>query len=204
MAKGTKQNIALTAFLTALVCVGFSYKRPQPTPTPKPEIVFPENENIVLNCANCTKAEEQKLPKVQKLLNVVIRSKCFSDRFTLTKYRSDLIQTNGLTRQQVVDKLKTDKVVAPLFYYYPKWYQSKNVIGYTNAGDPNIYLNRYFREDNTWTLCSEASNEAHEASHKMGFVHDFNRTPTRPYSVPYTVNFAFDECCDDILKTIKF
>lgn len=204
MNKEKSKNLALLFLLLSLSVSGFSKKRTEHVPEVTPITSVNDGENISFTCANCTESEKKIVPKVQKLVNAVIRTPCFADRYILEKYRSKLIQTNGLTRKQVVDKILTTVVVAPLFFYYPTIFQSKSVVGYTMPGEPTIYLNRRFRNDSTWTLCSEASNLTHEATHKMEFTHDFNNTPQRPYSVPYTANYAVDACCEDVLKTMSF
>lgn len=185
----------------AWMSVGFAPKNPGVvTVIEAPPVISESQNNISFKCAQCTTSEKNMLPKMEDLLNEIIQSKCFADHFIDTKYRSKLIQTGGLSREQVVQKLRTLKVQnIPLIFYYPKWYQSKDTVGYTYPSAPEIYLNRLFRDGSRgkWGICAEVSNEAHEASHKMGFIHDSKRTPDRPYSVPYTVNYAVDACCDD-------
>lgn len=168
-----------------------------PTPTATASPVQATGETVTFTCKVCNASEKAMLPKMQKLLNEVKNSKCFAERFIDPKYRSKLVQTDGLTREQVVSKLQTTVVKdIPLVFYKPGLFQSKSVIGYTIPGSPEIYLNRNFR-GGSWGICAEVSNELHEASHKMGFGHDYKATAQRPYSVPYTVNYAVDSCCDD-------
>ena len=175
-----------------------------PNPEASPTAVTPK-DNVQFYCkdkASCTDEERALLPKVQKKLNEVMQSQCFADHLILEKYRSKLVQTNGLTREEVVKKLQTGKVSIPVKFYLD---EDSGVYGYTYPNDPTIYLNRYYRtkedyKNGDWGLCAEVSNEAHEAAHKApmgGFDHDFNATKQRPFSVPYSVNFAVDSCCKD-------
>lgn len=184
--------------------LGMSTKRAEPSPTPVITQPDTSGDSITFICSNCNEKEAAMVPKMQKLLNEVKRTKCFSDRFTLSKYRSKLVQTNGISREDVVKKINSEQIKnIPLIFYTPTFFQSKNVIGYTYPGEPEIYLNRNFRNSKNWGICSEVSNALHESTHKMGFNHDFKATAQRPFSVPYTANFAVEECCDDVKGAIE-
>lgn len=196
-------KIALLLIIVSFSAFGKASKRYEPvaTPTPTPEVVQPTDsgtENITFTCANCTKQEAANIQIVQHALPAIINSKCFLEHYTLDKYRTQLVQTNGLSRAEVVEKIRTTKVKnIPIFFYYPTWRQSKSVVGYTSPDTPTIYLNRLFRNGYDWGACAEISNALHEVTHKMGFDHDYKATARRPYSVPYTANFAVAACCND-------
>jgi len=151
---------------------------------------------ITFVCKACNDKEKAMLPKMQAKLNDIIKSQCFADHIIEKKFSSRLEQTNGMTREQVVNHIKTTSVKdIPLVFYYPSWRQSKNVVGYTYPDAPEIYLNRLFRDSDSWGLCAEISNAIHEVTHKQGFDHDYKATERRPFSVPYRSNYASDSCC---------
>lgn len=213
-----------TVVFGALLLTGFASKRageshpdsstPVPastsvstTPSPSPTVSLPQGAgNITFKCLNCTDREKEIIRKTQIIAKKVIASQCFADHFILDKYRSQLIQTNGLSREEVVKKIQNAVVEVPLSMYYDS---RSGVYGYTYEGRPTVYLNRWYRteedyKNGDWSICAEASNEIHESTHKMGFDHDFKSTSRRPYSVPYTANFATDSCCPAIFANEKF
>lgn len=199
------KNLFLIVLLVSNVAHGRAAKRYEPpvvlpSPTVEP-IATPSNENgnITFKCAAaCTAIEVRNIALVQKAIPFEMAKPCFSEYFTSTKYRSQLVQTNGLDRAGVVASLRSGTVKdIPIIFYWPTWKQSKNVIGYTYPDQPEIYLNRSFRSGSDWSACSEISNELHEATHKLGYEHDFKATARRPYSVPYTAGAAIMHCCNE-------
>ncbi len=167
-----------------------------PKPSPSPEVIpSPDpggEKRYTLKCQSCTSAEKIRIAKVEDLLKTFIESKCFEDSWRSFKR---IEQTNGLDADAIIWKVRLSEVKdIPIVFYWPTWKQSKNVIGYTYPGQPEIYLNRTFREDNTWTVWSELSNEFHEILHKLGFDHDFKATERRPFSVPYRGNRVVELC----------
>lgn len=178
---------------------------PQSAPTPPPAVVTLPTvggdvaEKLTFKCLNCDKREQIIMTWMQKRANQVIKLQCFSDHFTETKYRSQLIQTNGLTRKQVAEKIKAAVIEIPVKMYDGR----KGVYGYTYPNDPTIYLNRYYRtqwdyDNGYWSIDAEVSNAVHEATHKMGFSHDYRNTSRRPFSVPYSANAAVDACIGEL------
>lgn len=179
---------------------------PQSTPTPSPAVVTLPTPgevavpNLTFKCTNCDARETAIIAQMQVKANAVIKTQCFADHFILTKFRSNLVQTNGLTREQVVNKIRTTVIHdIPLTMYNGR----RGVYGYTNPGTATIFLNRYYRtqwdyDNDYWSIDSETSNAVHEATHKMGFDHDYYNTARRPSSVPYTANYAVDECIGEI------
>lgn len=199
---------SLYLFLIATVLfssqsLGYSRKRPVelPTPTPvaspspisDPAPVRVGEYNFTFKCSStCTVGEVKRITETQELIKKFIDSKCFDDAWLSFKR---LEQTNGLKNQGIIDKVRSSSVKdIPIIFYWPTWRQSNNVIGYTYPDQPEIYLNRSFRADSTWTVWSEASNLFHESLHKIGFDHDFNSTERRPFSIPYRGNRAVEYC----------
>jgi len=186
----------LYILFSASISIASSSKRVAATPTPAPADTT--GAKISFKCAICTPIESKNIAIVQAAIPTIINLQCFYDRFVNPKYRSQVLETEGLTRPQVVEKIRTGIVQnIPIEFYFPSWRQSKKVIGYTTPAAPTIYLNRAFRQDSAWGACAEISNALHEVTHKQGFSHDFRATAARPFTVPYTANYAVDECCND-------
>jgi hypothetical protein len=175
-----KQLLILIMFMF-VACTTKPVKEPAKiTPVKKTNLV------TVLSTKGFTEQEKEKLLEYIPVMNKTIDSKCFKD-FMIAR---DLKRTNELTREQVVNKLRTSNVEIHLITYFKRF---SKVHGYTYPNVNKIWLNRKYHRGAS--LCSEASNLAHELSHKLGFKHDFKATLARPYSVPYSINAGFEHCC---------
>lgn len=117
----------------------------------------------------------------------VVKSACFEKEILKTK----LVQTNGLSVKEVLDKYRSSKTMIDLEFYYSR----NNVIGYTYSSVKKIWMNRKFH--NSYSVCAVAKNLAHEVAHKVGFGHDMNATERRPRSVPYSIGRAVGFCCKE-------
>lgn len=171
-----------------------------PTLTPEP-ITLPEMfPREVLSLVNVTSTknfsdkEKEKMLKYIPVMDKTIRSDCF-EKFMARTDRGNtknmgLIETKGMSPKEVVSKLRTSTVDIELIMYYKRW---SKVSGYTEPGADWIKLNRKYHSGAS--LCSEASNLGHELSHKIGFGHSYKATPTRPFTVPYSINAGFTACC---------
>lgn len=139
----------------------------------------------VLSTKGFTDKEKLKLEKYIPVMNNTIASKCFEDFMS----NRNVHTTNGKSIKQVVADLRTKKVDINLVTYY----KNNRTKGYTYPNSTTIWLNRKFHKGASY--CSEASNLAHELSHKIGYGHSFKASRSRPYTVPYSINAAFTVCC---------
>lgn len=142
----------------------------------------------VLSTTGFSEAEEAKLKKYIPVMNNTIASKCFED---FIKARPGLHSTQDKNAVDVVKHLRTSKVKIHLITYYKRF---SRVAGYTYSNDNRIWLNRKYHAGAS--LCSEASNLAHEVSHILGYTHSYKASKSRPFSVPYSINAAFTACCN--------
>ena len=140
----------------------------------------------VTKYTNFSKEEKVKASKYIPLMDKVLNSNCFEE-FMIAR---DLRKTNGKTNKQVVKHIRKSNVDIELIMYFKRF---SKVAGYTQKGATWIKLNRKYHEGAS--LCSEASNLAHELGHKINYGHDFEATIDRPLSVPYSINAAFKSCC---------
>jgi hypothetical protein len=123
--------------------------------------------------------------KAESKANEIIYSQCFSE-FMLNR---KLIQTNGLSNLELVNKIRTTVTEIDLISY-SSW---RSVVGYTMPSAKWVKVNSKFY--NGSSVCAKASNLAHENSHKQGFGHASKPNKERPYSVPYSINAAMELCC---------
>lgn len=149
----------------------------------------PRGDNLLFPCAECDDTQKTKVALAQAMANKIVASDCFHDFMV----KRPLIQTNGETPEQVVTDLRTAKQAAPVHYYLKRFGVGGRVIGYRQPPKPDIYFNNKFHK--YYGVCDTASNASHEWSHVIGYDHAFNATKDRGYSVPYSINAAFEACC---------
>ncbi len=172
-------------------CVGSHSCLPQPTiPSPSPL-----NTNLPswtpslggLHFApilNATIAEVTRVKLADERVNALVASKCFENFFL----KQPLIQTNGMTRAQVVAYIRKAVKTVPVSYYY----EDSGTVGYVQPPDTTIHVNRAFHDG--YSVAAEASGNGHEMMHALGFEHDYYRTRRRWQSVPYSWNKMAETC----------
>jgi len=155
----------------------------------------------ILSSESFSDQQYEKLMQAKALVELIVNSAAFKERILNFTYNGEksFVQNNGMSNQQIYDDLMAGAEVYPtqsavdhkmdfdLALYKPKFYQSNNVLGYTDSSTSVIHINRNFY--NQASVNEIAMNLVHEWVHKMGFDHDFNSTPRRPYSVPYAVGY---------------
>ena len=134
-------------------------------------------------CPSCSVGELDFIRSATEKVNEVVAGTCFREKLMAMP----LIQTEGRSPKQVVDSLIGVEIDIEMYWTV------KRVLGYTLPSVPKVWLNRRYMTK--WNVCDTASLLAHEASHKVGYGHDFKATARRPQSVPYSVNRAFGACC---------
>jgi hypothetical protein len=164
------------------------------TPTPAPAGT-PVMGHITLISDHdyTTEAERKKIAEAEILLNRIFQSACFFDALANRK----LVQTEGRTPVEVATHLQSLSGQLPVQIYYRCWgrWPCTSAVAYRDVGSDIIHLNRaYFTlklESIEW-----ASTLGHEGvGHVLGgYGHDFKATTRRPYSVPYSINYAIEKC----------
>lgn len=133
--------------------------------------------------------EIEKNTQAAQKVETTILSQCFEKELLASCL--DEKQSNGLTKKEVLNFVRSSKVKIDL-EMYRSW---RGVVGYTYDGVNKIWMNRKFH--NGFNVCEAAANLAHEAvGHKNNFKHDFNVTKRRPCSVPYILGTVVTKCCE--------
>jgi predicted Zn-dependent protease len=145
--------------------------------------------------------EEQtnKMLDALERLELVINSEEFKQRILNHEYKGEkvFVDNNGLSNEEIYEVImkgaedlapKTVDVIDLDLTLYEK---NNSVVGYTYPNTQRIWVNNKFFKTNS--LAKVAKNVAHEWTHKLGFEHDFNRTSSRNYSVPYAVGEIIQE-----------
>lgn len=133
--------------------------------------------------------EKAMIQKAGELVNQVVHSQCFYDYMASRK----MIQTKNLSSEQVAKQISILSGLVGVSMHFKRW---TSAVAFREPNALKINLNRYYFTAST-KLCSWASTMAHEAlGHALGgFDHSFHQTKDRQYSVPYSINAAFDACC---------
>ena len=141
-----------------------------------------------------TPSERIKIKKAGELLNRVVASACFKDFMAARK----LIQTNGRAPSEVATHVQGLTGIVPVKMYYRRF---TSAVAYRQPPSMEINLNRKaFWPD--LDDCEWGSTLAHESlGHSLGgYDHDYKWNAQRDFSVPYSLNAAFDACCAKVAK----
>ncbi len=65
--------------------------------------------------------------------------------------------------------------------------EASSTVGYTYPTTIMQWINAKFF--NSFTIPEVVGNLAHEYCHKLGFDHEYDSTPLRPYTVPYAIGY---------------
>ena len=174
-----------------LLLMGAAKKRNLPEPTPPP--IVTEVGNVIFEPKKyyATKDEADMIRLAGKKMNEIVQSKEFFDCIKNRK----LIQTNGRTPEQVAAHLQSIKGTVPVVMYYRRF---TSAVAYRQPPSTTINLNRkYFVR--SIGVCEWSSTMGHEAlGHALGeYGHDFKWNKMRDFSVPYSINYCFEQVCKE-------
>ena len=108
--------------------------------------------------------------------------------------KNEFADNQGLNNEEIFNKLFAGKEIANpsenftadfILKAYSKWWPLGSAIGFTDADAGIIYTKwHYIKQADIKEL---AAHYAHEYCHCIGFVHDYDDTEQRPFSVPYAI-----------------
>jgi len=137
------------------------------------------------------------IAKGEKKMNEVVHSQCLSDFLS----KRDMIQTNNRTPEQVVKHLQSLNGNITVKLYYTRLKSKFNPFGtsavaYRQPPSNDININTaYFTYQGN--ACEFSGTLAHESlAHSLGgYDHSYYDSSDREFSVPYSLNKAFEKCC---------
>ncbi len=161
--------------------------------------------NAQLDYVNFLASEEEKMAKAVEIVKLVVATREFRSRVLNHTYngRRTFVDNGGRTNNEIYQMIldgaerlrpaKNNRIDAEIELYY----QATNVVGYTYASSPRIWINRkYFA---TYTPAGVAHNLFHEWLHKLGFTHAASWSVSRDYSVPYAIGYIVGDIGKDFL-----
>lgn len=170
---------------------------------PLPDLAFTLSSKIEFYYFTMT--EEEKMAKAIEIIKLVVATDEFRRRVLNHTYggQKTFVDNAGLSNAQIYQKIlegaeklqpaRNNRIDAEVELYY----EASSIIGYTYASSRRIWVNRkYF---NVYTPAGVAHNLFHEWMHKLGFTHSSKWTPSREYSVPYSLGYLVGEIGKDFL-----
>lgn len=143
-----------------------------------------------------TEREIEAVRSASTIANAVKASDCLHDFMA----RRALVETNGRTSREVADHLRGITGTVPVAFYYRCNIRSRvcpvptSAVAYRQPPDPTIYINRAHFDVSLPSLdiYELAGTLDHESvGHSLGgYSHSFEWTPSRDFSVPYSISGA--------------
>jgi hypothetical protein len=201
------QLFFLALLLGTLTCVTADargkrrYVEPEPSPSPtvieSPAPIDQSRQKVSFTPVEyySTKEERVIIAKAGKLANQVFQSECFKEFISKRK----MIQTEGRSSPEAAAHLQSLAGVVPVVMYYRRMgFLGTSAVAFREPPSKTINLNRA----HFWSglpLCEWASTMGHESiGHSLGeYGHDYRWSASRDFSVPYSINAAFEACCKE-------
>lgn len=154
---------------------------------------------ITIRITKAKESEKHAIIEAGKRLQVVINHREFEQRVLVHEYdgksgfADNVIAGRQFTNAQVLAILlagreELDPVLDHEWDMELSVYTRKrSTVGSTSPGITTVYMNRRALRFEEAGWGEIAGNMAHEHCHKLGFDHDFESTPKRPFSVPYAI-----------------
>ena len=147
----------------------------------------------IISETNGTDLEKKKLDYALNLVNNTWNSVAFKSHILSHKKLNGALgfENTTDTNEQVWEKLQASNPELNIFFYMPNFFQRFHniVVGYED--DEGVHINKTFFDK--YDPCDVACNIAHETCHEIGYIHDFENTAIRPFSVPYAIGAIIGE-----------
>lgn len=171
---------------------GVSQPAPEPTVSPSPlPSTIPQMSGIEFQSVAyyTTPAERVRVAAAARKVVETVQSKCFRDFMSARA----MIHTHERSPRKVAEHLQGLTGIVPVKFYYSRF---SSAVAYRQPPSLEINMNRKFF--GSWsTPCELASTLGHEGlGHAIGeYDHDYEWNAQRDFSVPYSINKAFEKCC---------
>jgi hypothetical protein len=161
---------------------------------------------VTVTCdKSCSPAQRAELQSVVQILEDVEVSDCFSKFFT---DQDHFAEDQGKTPKQLLHDLQVTKISTTLTIWRPTFAyvfaDAKDTCGFEN-GDGKVHAKAHCYDRSS--PGNKAKTIAHELAHQIGYTHltgqyGKNVRKGNEYSVPYTVDRAFEKCRADATITL--
>lgn len=170
---------------------------------PLPPLAYTLGANI--DFFDFTLTEEEKMNRAIEIIKLVVATEEFRSRVLNHTYngKKTFVDNGGYSNAEIYQMIldgaeelkpvKNNAIDAQIELYY----ENNNTVGYTYQSSKRIWVNRKFF--NSYSAAGVAHNLFHEWMHKLGFKHSSSWTPSREYSVPYSLGYLVGEIGQDFL-----
>jgi hypothetical protein len=158
-----------------------------------PQAAF--NFDVNLKLDNFDSTQEDKVLEAADLIKKVVATEEFKNEILNHTYKGKkmFVDNGGLTNAQIYKKiLEGSEKLRPgtdneMDLDLEVFRRNDNTVGYTYPNVIRVWMNaKYLNKNAPYKV---TTNMMHEWLHKLGFKHSRNRTPSRPYTVPYAIGY---------------
>ena len=158
-----------------------------------PQAAFNFDVNVKLD--NFDSVQEDKVLQAADLIKKVVATEEFKLAILNHSYQGKkmFVDNGGLTNAEIYKKiLEGSEKLRPgtdneMDLELEVFRRSDDTVGYTFPNVIKVWMNAKFL--NKHAPYKVTTNMMHEWLHKLGFKHSRNRTPSRPYTVPYAIGY---------------
>jgi hypothetical protein len=158
-----------------------------------PQAAF--NFEVNLKLDNFDSTQEDKVLAAADLIKKVVATEEFKNKILNHTYKGKkmFVDNGGLSNAQIYKRiLEGSEKLRPgidneMDLDLEVFRRNDNTVGYTYPNVIKVWMNAKFLNKNA--PYKVTTNMMHEWLHKLGFKHSRNRTPSRPYTVPYAIGY---------------
>ncbi len=158
-----------------------------------PQAAFNFDVNVKLD--NFDSGQEDKVLQAADLIKKVVATEEFKLAILNHSYKGKkmFVDNGGLSNAEIYKKiLEGSEKLRPgtdneMDLDLEVFRRNDDTVGYTFPNVIKVWMNAKFL--NKHAPYKVTTNMMHEWLHKLGFTHSRNRTPSRPYTVPYAIGY---------------
>lgn len=158
-----------------------------------PQAAYNFDVNVKLDNFDAT--QEDKVLQAADLIKKVVATEEFKNEILNHTYNGKkmFVDNGGLSNAEIYKKiLEGSEKLRPgtdneMDLDLEVFRRSDDTVGYTFPNVIKVWMNAKFLNKNA--AYKVTTNMMHEWLHKLGFKHSRNRTPSRPFTVPYAIGY---------------